>query len=162
MPVTWRDRQVCYLHRMNSSVITANQSHVLWFRDMSGKLISESFFRWPGCVFSLCAAVNIPVISSWLLTMIQQCCEFPHPNSLIMKQSLEFPPAQGQKTHSIPLHSPTYPPGRPGGRPPGQADDMCIKSLGLWLQALRVHNVQKWSILSARPALSYSFETAIN
>ena len=71
-------------------------------------------------------AVNIPVISPWLPTMIQQCCEFPHPNSLILKQSLEFPPAQGQRTHSIPLNSPTYPPGQPGGRPLGQADDMCI------------------------------------
>ena len=77
-----------------------------WARDWkmtnSRDFIKEwtpDFLRWPGCVFSLRAGSkysrDVPVVANHL---IQQWCEFPHPNSLILKQSVEFPPAQGQRT----------------------------------------------------------------
>ena len=56
------------------------------------------------------SAEYIPVISWWLLSMIQHCCKFSYPNSSILKQSLEFPRTQGQRTHSITLYSLTHPP----------------------------------------------------
>ena len=58
--------------------------------------------------------------------MNQQHCEFPHPNSLVLKQSLEFPSThRGKRTHSIPLYSLTYPLGKLAGPPLGQANTRC-------------------------------------
>ena len=75
----------------------------------------------PCQIFSV---ANIPVIPPWLLSMIQQCREFPQPNSLILKQSLE----EENKNLFHPLVFPESDihPDRPGSRPLGQADDMSI------------------------------------
>ena len=72
---------------------------------------------------------QIPLISPWLASVILQNFEFPHPFPSNSKQCREFSPAQGQRSQSIPLYSPTYSPGWPGVLPQGQADDMCIREI---------------------------------
>ena len=57
----------------------------------------------PGQIFTL--AENIPLIYL-LLFMIQQCCKFSHPNSVILKQSLKFPHYPGA---NYPFHPLVFP-----------------------------------------------------
>lgn len=51
----------------------------------------------------------------------------PHPNALILKQSIEFPPTQGQRAHTISV-VPDISPGRPGDLYLGQAVSMMVFS----------------------------------
>ena len=67
------------------------------------------------------------MISQWFQSTIQQCCEFPFPSSLILKQSPEFPPTQRQRTHSTPLYSLTSPSFRPRIEPWGK-----LMTCALW------------------------------
>ena len=50
---------------------------------------------------------QIPLISPWLASVILQNFEFPHPFPSNSKRCREFSPAQGQRSQSIPLYSPT-------------------------------------------------------